>query len=123
MSIRAAHWRREHRHVSRTSADSGRDLVGAGRPCGLLRPLDRGSTPAARVQLLSLIAGAENGEACACDLIEPVRLSQPTVSHHLKILLDAGLVSREQRGKWAYYRVAEATLDAVSAALRPFRRP
>ena len=77
----------------------------------------------ARVQLLSLIATAQDGEACACDLIEPVGLSQPTVSHHMRVLVDAGLVSREQRGKWAYYRIAVATLDAVSAALQPFRLP
>ena len=76
----------------------------------------------ARVQLLSLIATAQDGEACACDLIEPVGLSQPTVSHHMKVLVDAGLVSREQRGKWAYYRVDDQTLDALAAALQPLRR-
>jgi ArsR family transcriptional regulator len=54
-----------------------------------------------RVRLLSLIAATEGGEACICDLTEPVGLSQPTVSHHMKLLVDAGLVSREQRGKWA----------------------
>ncbi len=53
--------------------------------------------------LLSLIAGTEGGEACICDLIEPVGLSQGTVSHHMKLLTDAGLVTREQRGKWAYF--------------------
>ncbi|WP_022879106.1 metalloregulator ArsR/SmtB family transcription factor, partial [Microbacterium sp. B19] len=54
----------------------------------------------ARVRLLSLIAAAEGGEACICDLTEPVGLSQPTVSHHMKLLVDAGLATREQRGKW-----------------------
>ncbi len=72
-----------------------------------------------RVKLLSLIAAADGGEACACDLIEPVHLSQPTVSHHLRQLVDAGLVTREQRGKWAYYRVIDSTLASVSAALLP----
>ncbi len=72
-----------------------------------------------RVKLLSLIAGTEGGEACLCDLIEPVHLSQPTVSHHMRLLADAGLVAREQRGKWAYYRVVDQTLLAVAAALTP----
>src|SRR5690242_2440032 len=58
-----------------------------------------------RVRLVSLIAAADGAEACVCDLLENIPLSQPTVSHHLKLLVDAGLVSREQRGKWAYYRI------------------
>jgi ArsR family transcriptional regulator, arsenate/arsenite/antimonite-responsive transcriptional repressor len=75
-----------------------------------------------RVRLLSLIAAAEDGEACVCDLIAPVGLSQPTVSHHLKLLVDAGLVSREQRGKWAYYRVINETLTTICRALEPATR-
>ena len=75
-----------------------------------------------RVRLLSLIAAAEDGEACVCDLIEPVGLSQPTVSHHMKLLVDAGLVSREQRGKWAYYRVINETLMTIRQALEPVAR-
>jgi ArsR family transcriptional regulator len=71
-----------------------------------------------RVRLLSLIAAHADGEACICDLTAPVGLSQGTVSHHMKILGDAGLVSRDQRGKWAYYRVVEATLADLSDALR-----
>jgi ArsR family transcriptional regulator len=71
-----------------------------------------------RVRLLSLIAAHDGGEACICDLTEPVGLSQGTVSHHMKLLADAGLVSRDQRGKWAYYRVETETLTALSAALR-----
>ena len=72
-----------------------------------------------RVRLLSLIAAADGGEACVCDLTAPVGLSQPTVSHHMKQLVDAGLVTREQRGKWAYYRVVANALRAVSEALAP----
>ncbi len=72
-----------------------------------------------RVRLLSLIAASTGGEACACDLIEPVNLSQPTVSHHMRQLVDAGLVTREQRGKWAYYRLVNDTLQAVATALTP----
>ncbi|MGV0744522.1 metalloregulator ArsR/SmtB family transcription factor [Mycolicibacterium sp. XJ870] len=71
----------------------------------------------ARVKLVSLIAAAEGGEACICDLTEPLGLSQPTVSHHMKLLVDGGLVSRDQRGKWAYYRVNSEALDRIAAAV------
>ncbi|KHL18497.1 ArsR family transcriptional regulator [Mumia flava] len=70
-----------------------------------------------RVRLLSLIAATEEREACVCDLTEPVALSQPTVSHHMKVLGDAGLVTREQRGRWAYYRVADDALQMLARAL------
>jgi len=72
-----------------------------------------------RVRLLSLIAGGDGGEACICDLTEPVGLSQGTVSHHMKLLAEAGLVTREQRGRWAYYAVDRDALDAAAGALRP----
>ncbi|GAB3632654.1 ArsR/SmtB family transcription factor [Microbacterium sp. AGC85] len=72
-----------------------------------------------RVRLLSLIAAGDGGEACICDLTEPVGLSQGTVSHHMKLLTDAGLVTREQRGKWAYFALNDGALDAAAAALRP----
>jgi ArsR family transcriptional regulator len=72
-----------------------------------------------RVKLLSMIAAAPEGEACVCDMIEPVGLSQPTVSHHMKLLVEAGLATREQRGKWAYYRVVPQVLGSLAAALRP----
>ena len=74
-----------------------------------------------RVRLLSLIAAGDAREACVCELTDPVGLSQPTVSHHLKQLVDAGLVTREQRGKWSYYRVVDQTLTAISRALAPTR--
>lgn len=70
-----------------------------------------------RVRLVSLIAAHEGGQACVCDLTEPVGLSQPTVSHHLKLLVDAGLLSREQRGRWAYYRVVEPALVDLAATI------
>lgn len=70
-----------------------------------------------RVKLLSLIAAAPEAEACVCDLTEPVGLSQPTVSHHLRLLVEASLLTREQRGRWAYYRVAPQALAALAAAL------
>lgn len=72
-----------------------------------------------RVRLLSMIAAHSGGEACVCDLTEPVGLSQPTVSHHMKQLVDAGLVTREQRGKWAYYAIVPEILSMLSAALDP----
>ena len=70
-----------------------------------------------RVKLLSLIAASEGGEACICDLTAPVGLSQPTVSHHMKQLVDAGLATREQRGKWAYYRVVEGALANAARSI------
>ncbi|ABL83242.1 MULTISPECIES: metalloregulator ArsR/SmtB family transcription factor [unclassified Nocardioides] len=72
-----------------------------------------------RLRLLSMIAAHPEREACICDLIEPVGLSQPTVSHHMKQLVDAGLVTREQRGRWAFYRLVDDTLTSLSSALLP----
>jgi len=69
----------------------------------------------ARLRLISLIAS--NGEMCVCDLTEPLGLSQPTVSHHLKVLAKAGLVSREKRGKWAHFRVMDVELSHVAHSL------
>jgi ArsR family transcriptional regulator, arsenate/arsenite/antimonite-responsive transcriptional repressor len=71
----------------------------------------------ARLRLLSLIQSQPGGEACGCHLTEPLGLGQPTVSHHLSVLREAGLVEREQRGKWAYYRVRSEGLTALRAVL------
>ncbi|WP_311244079.1 metalloregulator ArsR/SmtB family transcription factor [Microbacterium sp. WCS2018Hpa-23] len=71
-----------------------------------------------RIRLLSLISSAEGGEACICDLTDPVGLSQGTVSHHMRLLAEAGLVTREQRGKWAYFSLADDALEAAGKALR-----
>jgi ArsR family transcriptional regulator len=71
----------------------------------------------ARLRLLSLIQAQPEHEACVCHLTEPLGLSQPTVSHHLKVLLRAGLVEREQRGSWAYFRVREEPLAALRDVL------
>ncbi|CCH78527.1 Transcriptional regulator, ArsR family [Nostocoides japonicum T1-X7] len=70
-----------------------------------------------RVRLVSLIAASGTGGACICDLTGPVGLSQPTVSHHMRLLVEAGLVTREQRGKWAYYAIVPDTLAALGRAL------
>jgi ArsR family transcriptional regulator len=91
-------------------------------------PLDEGSSERlaaalrvladpARLRLLSIIGAQPEGEACVCDLTEPVGLSQPTVSHHLKVLAEAGLVGREQRGRWVYYWVRPEPLELLRGAL------
>jgi len=82
----------------------------------LARTLKAVADPA-RLRLLSLVAAHQGGEACVCDLTDPIGLSQPTVSHHLKILVDAGLLTRDKRGVWAYYALVPAALDALAAAL------
>ncbi|WP_371031196.1 ArsR/SmtB family transcription factor [Pseudoclavibacter sp. JSM 162008] len=71
----------------------------------------------ARLRLISMIAAQEKAEACACDLTEPLGLGQPTVSHHLKILVEAGILSREKRGSWAYFSLVPGALDSLAALL------
>lgn len=71
----------------------------------------------ARVRLISLIAARGDGEACVCDLVEPLGLTQPTVSHHLKVLHEAGLLDRERRGSWVYHRVNHAGISSLKDAL------
>lgn len=71
----------------------------------------------ARLRLFSMVASVPAGEACACDLVEPIGRSQPTVSHHLSVLVEAGLLAREQRGKWAYFRIVPDRLAGLRAAL------
>nr|WP_237686252.1 metalloregulator ArsR/SmtB family transcription factor [Arthrobacter jiangjiafuii] len=68
-----------------------------------------------RLRLVSLIAAQENREACVCDLTEPVGLGQPTVSHHLKILVDAGILHREKRGVWAYFSLVPGALEQIGS--------
>ena len=72
-----------------------------------------------RLRLLSLLADAPGGAVCACDLVEPAGRSQPTVSHHLRVLREAGLVTSEKRGTNVWYAAVPAALDALSDALRP----
>ena len=71
----------------------------------------------ARLRLLSVIHAQPDHESCVCHLTGPLGLSQPTVSHHLKVLLGAGLVEREQRGSWAFFRVREEPLATLRALL------
>lgn len=70
-----------------------------------------------RLALLSLVAAGENAEACVCDMTEPLGLGQPTVSHHLRILTDAGFLTREKRGTWAYYSIVPGALEGLCAEL------
>ena len=90
--------------------------LAAGDAENLARALKVLADPA-RLRLLSLIQSQPEQEACVCHLTEPLGLGQPTVSHHLKVLLDAGLVQREQRGSWAYFRVVPDQLEALRELL------
>ena len=72
-----------------------------------------------RLRLLSFLAEQPEGEACVCHVTGPMELSQPTVSHHLKLLHDAGLLERDKRGTWVYYRVVPERLESIREALRP----
>jgi ArsR family transcriptional regulator len=73
----------------------------------------------ARLRLVSLVAASEGGESCVCDLTDRLDLGQPTVSHHLKVLTDAGILRREKRGRWAYYRIEPVALELLRGALDP----
>jgi ArsR family transcriptional regulator len=75
-----------------------------------------------RLRLLSLVAAQDGAEACVCDLTAPVGLSQPTVSHHLKVLVDAGLLTRTKRGVWSYYALVPGALDDLADVLRSSAR-
>ena len=80
-------------------------------------PLLKALADPVRLRLMSLVASHSGGEACVCDLNDAFDLSQPTISHHLKILHDAGLLDREKRGVWAYYRIRPSALAAVAALI------
>ncbi len=98
-------------------------------PSGLTAPMDRDTAESvakllkavadpARLQLLALLKSSPGGESCVCDLTAPLGLSQPTVSHHLRVLTKAGLVERESRGTWAWYSVNAERLAELSDLLR-----
>ncbi|WP_458352062.1 metalloregulator ArsR/SmtB family transcription factor [Pacificispira sp. HM-600] len=93
-----------------------RDTLGADEAVALAHTMKALADPA-RLRLLSIVAASEGAEACVCDLIEPVGLSQPTVSHHLKVLTEAGFLTRSKRGTWAYYGLVPDALDRVSRLL------
>ena len=89
------------------------DRVEAERRATLLKAL----ADPVRLQLLSIISASPNREACVCDMTDAVQVSQPTVSHHLKTLIDAGILTRERRGTWAWFRLDAAQLDAIRGFL------
>ena len=107
------------------------DVALSSQPCcepGLAAPLSREEADGlahllkavsdpTRLQLLSIIRSSPNSEACVCDLTTPVGLSQPTVSHHLKVLTDAGILKREQRGTWAWFSLNPDRLQQIANAL------
>jgi ArsR family transcriptional regulator len=82
-----------------------------------IAPLVKAIADPVRLRLLSLVASHENGEACVCDLNDAFDLSQPTISHHLKLLHGAGLLDREKRGVWVYYRINTGALGDLATLL------
>jgi ArsR family transcriptional regulator len=96
------------------SLSSALDREAAGRLARLLKAVAEPT----RLQLISMIRSSAAGEACVCDLSEPLGLRQPTVSYHLKILSDAGLVTVERRGTWMWYSLVPGALDSLGSLLR-----
>ncbi|MCU1412598.1 MAG: ArsR-family transcriptional regulator (repressor) [Rhodoglobus sp.] len=93
-----------------------REVLGGQQADDLSRSLKAIADPA-RLRILSMVAAHENAEACVCDLTEPLGLSQPTVSHHLKVLVEAGFLTRSKRATWAYYALVPGALESLSAFL------
>ena len=102
-------------HVSECGSPSVQVLerAEAERRAGLLKAL----ADPVRLQLLSIISASPGKEACVCDMTEAVQVSQPTVSHHLKTLVDAGILTRERRGSWAWFRLDTHSLRDISSFL------
>jgi ArsR family transcriptional regulator, arsenate/arsenite/antimonite-responsive transcriptional repressor len=95
-----------------------REPITVGQAADLARMLKALADPV-RLRLVSMVAAHEGGEACVCELTGPLGLTQPTISHHLKILVDAGIFIRDKRGVWAYYALVPASLKALAAVLTP----
>ena len=94
-----------------------REPITASQAADLARKLKALADPT-RLRLVSMVAAHEGGEACVCELTDPLGLTQPTISHHLKIWVDAGIFTRDKRGVWAYYALVPPAMDALSAVLR-----
>jgi ArsR family transcriptional regulator, arsenate/arsenite/antimonite-responsive transcriptional repressor len=84
---------------------------------GQIAPLLKALAEPVRLRLMSLVASRAGGEACVCDLNDAFDLSQPTISHHLKVLYEAGLLDREKRGVWVYYRARTEALASLGALI------
>jgi ArsR family transcriptional regulator len=93
-----------------------REPITADQAAELARLLKALADPT-RLRLVSMVAAHDGGEACVCDLTEPLGLTQPTISHHLKVLVDAGIFTRDKRGVWAYYALVPAAMNALAAIL------
>jgi ArsR family transcriptional regulator len=93
-----------------------REVLEQSKADDLARSLKALADPA-RLRIISMVAAHENAEACVCDLTEPLGLSQPTVSHHLKVLVDSGFLTRSKRATWAYYALVPGALDSVATLL------
>lgn len=102
--------------VSACCAPLTREPISAAEATDLAAQLKAIADPA-RLRLISMVAAHEDNEACVCDLTEPLGLSQGTVSHHLKVLVDAGIFTRDKRGTWAYYRLVPGALDSIASVL------
>jgi len=88
-----------------------------------IAPLLKALADPVRLRLLSIVASHGGGEACVCDLTDCFELSQPTISHHLKVLHEAGLLDRSKRGTWVYYRVRSTALVDLATLITPASGP
>jgi ArsR family transcriptional regulator len=95
-----------------------REPIGEGTAAGLAHVFKALGDPV-RLRLLSLIGAHQGGEVCVCDLTTAFNLAQPTISHHLKVLREAGIITSERRGTWVYYRLVPAALERMAALLTP----
>jgi ArsR family transcriptional regulator len=93
-----------------------REPLGEGEAAGLAQVFKALGDPV-RLRLLSLIGAHQGGEVCVCDLTTAFDLTQPTISHHLRVLREAGIIASERRGTWVYYRLESAVLDRMGALL------
>lgn len=104
------------RDLAACCAPLTREAISASNAESLTRSIKALADPA-RLRILSMVAAHADSETCVCDLTDPLELSQPTVSHHLKVLMDAGFLTRTKRGTWAYYRLVPGSLDTVANLL------
>ncbi len=102
--------------ISACCAPLTREPISASEAEQLAAQLKAISDPA-RLRLISMVAAHADQEACVCDLTEPLGLSQGTVSHHLRVLVEAGIFTRDKRGTWAYYRLVPGKLDSIASVL------
>ncbi|MFC4223087.1 ArsR/SmtB family transcription factor [Lysinibacter cavernae] len=106
----------ELRDVTVCAPNAPHSSISAERAAEVAATLKALADPA-RIRLLSIIFASEEGAVCVCDLTQPLGLGQPTVSHHLKILVAAGFLSREKRGTWAYFSPVPGALERVTSDL------